>query len=77
MKKKKEAEKKDLTLDLDDVVGGADYFYTRYDIGGSGHSITIKAKDKEAFLDAWALEWRKRAEATLEEIVEELEDEED
>ena len=44
------------------------YFYTDYDIGGAGHSITIKVEDKEKFLDAWAKEHREKAEKMLEEV---------
>jgi hypothetical protein len=52
---------------------GDSYFYTDYDIGDSGHSITINESDREAFLDAFSVEWRKRADDLLEEV----EDEED
>jgi len=55
---------KNLTLDLDNLTSEG-YFYTEYDIGGSGHSITIKAEDKEKFLDAFAKEWRERADEFL------------
>lgn len=44
------------------------YFYTEYDKGGEGHYITIRAEDKELFLDAFAKEWRKRTEELLEEV---------
>lgn len=54
----------ELRLDLDELYTEG-YYYTDYDIGGAGHSITIESKDKEAFLDAFAAEWRKRAEARL------------
>lgn len=54
----------ELRLDLDALYTEG-YYYTDYDIGGAGHSITIKREDKEAFLDAFAAEWRKRAEALL------------
>jgi hypothetical protein len=64
---------KDLRLDLD-YLHEDGYFYTDYDIGGAGHSITIKAEDKEAFLDAWAKEWRNRAEKMLEEVEDEVDE---
>jgi len=54
-----------LTLDLDSLYGEG-YYYTDYDIGGSGHSITINEEDKEAFLDQFASIWRERAENFLE-----------
>jgi hypothetical protein len=57
---------KTLTLNLDSLWEDS-YIYTEYDIGGSDHSITIKEEDKEAFLDAFAQEWRDRAEEALEE----------
>ena len=38
---------KKLFLDLDGLAQDG-YFYTRYDIGGDSHSITIKAKNKNA-----------------------------
>lgn len=58
---------KKLELNLDSIFE-SEYFYTEYDIGSSGHSIIIDAEDKEAFLDAWAAEWRNKAEKYLEEI---------
>lgn len=60
---------KELTLDLDDLYQDG-YYYTKYDIGVSGHSITIKEKDKEKFLDAFAKEWRDRAKELLNEVKE-------
>ena len=63
---------KKLYLDLDSY-SEEGYFYTDYDIGGAGHSITIKAEDKEKFLDAWAKEHRDRAEQMLAEVKEEEE----
>jgi len=63
---------KELTLNLDSY-SEEGYWYTEYDIGGAGHSITIKAEDKEKFLDAFAKEHRDRAESMLEEV-KELED---
>ncbi len=53
-----------LRIDLDSMAE-EEYFYTKYDIEGSGHSITIKTEDKEKFLDAWAKVWRDRAEKEL------------
>jgi len=61
---------KTLTLNLDSLWEDS-YIYTEYDIGGNGHSITINEEDKEAFLDAFAQEWRNRAEEALEEDEEE------
>ncbi len=61
---------KELCLNLDSYSEDG-YFYTEYDIGGAGHSITIKAEDKEKFLDAWAKEHREKAEQMLEEVKEE------
>jgi len=55
---------KNLTLDLDSLYQDG-YYYTEFDIGGAGHSITIKAENKEKFLDAFAKEWRKKAEDVL------------
>lgn len=60
-----------LRLDLDDMV--EEYIYSEFDIEGVGHSITIKVEDKEKFLDAYAAEWRKKAEKNLE-IVKDEED---
>lgn len=54
----------ELRLDLDDLYESG-YFYTKYDIGGEGHYITIKEEDKEKFLDAFAAEFRKEAEKRL------------
>jgi len=51
-------------LSLDDLYTDG-YFYTDYDIGGDGHWIIIKAADREKFLDAFAAEFRARAEAKL------------
>jgi len=51
------------------------YYYTKFDIDGGGHVIIIKAKDKEKFLDAFAKEWRDKAEDMLEEFEEEDDDE--
>jgi len=55
-----------LRLDLDELYQEG-YYYTEFDIGGSGHAIIIDKDDKEEFLDAFALEWRNRAERLLEE----------
>ena len=58
--------KKDiLELSLDSLWEDA-FFYTDYDIDDAGHSITIETDKKEDFLDAFAAEFRKRAEALLE-----------
>ena len=62
--------KKNLTLDLDDLYTDG-YYYTDFDIEGSGHSITIKAEDKEDFLIAFSKEWAKRAEKKLFEVEDE------
>lgn len=69
----KNKEVKELYLCLDSL-SEEGYFYTKYDIGGAGHSITIKAEDKDKFLDAFAREWRNRAEQALEEVNEDEED---
>lgn len=53
-----------LHLDLDELYEEG-YYYTDYDIGGEGHGITIKVEDKEAFLDAFAAQWRKNTEEML------------
>jgi hypothetical protein len=55
-------------LDLDGMFENS-YYYTQYDIGGEGHAITILEENKELFLNAFAAEWRKRAEEALEDIV--------
>ena len=60
---------KQLFLNLDDLHSEG-YIYTEFDVGDSGHSITINSKDKEKFLDAFAEEWRKKAEEQLEEVKE-------
>lgn len=54
-----------LSLDLDEVIGEAEYFCTPEDVGGYAHRIIIKAKDKKKFLDSWSKEWRERAETAL------------
>ena len=56
---------KKLYLDLDSY-SEEGYIYTEFDIGGAGHSITIKAENKEKFLNAFAKEYRDRAEKMLE-----------
>ena len=58
-----------LRLVLDDLYQDG-YYYTKFDIGGAGHSITIKAEDKDKFLDEFAKEWRGKASDMLE-LVEE------
>ncbi len=62
-----------LKLDLDSMAK-EEYIYTEFDIIGAGHSITIKAEDKEKFLDAYAAEWRKKAEKNLEIVKDEEEE---
>ena len=54
-----------LSLDLDEVVAEAEYFCTEYDAGGEAHRIVIEEIDRERFLNAWAKEWRRRAEEAL------------
>ncbi len=56
--------RKYLHLDLDDLYTSG-YFHTKYDIGGSGHHVIIKAEDEEKFLDAFVAEFRKRAQEAL------------
>jgi len=58
---------KSLTLNLDNLYEQG-YYYTGYDIGGLGHSIIIKAEDKEKFLDEFARIWRLEAERLLKEV---------
>jgi hypothetical protein len=53
-----------LRLDLDELFDYA-YFYTKYDIGGEGHAITIREEDKERFLDAFTAEFRRETERRL------------
>lgn len=67
---------KTLTLNLDSLWED-EYIYTDYDIGGSGHSITINEEDKEAFLNTFAKEWRDRAEQALVELEEDDDEVED
>ena len=62
--------RKILYLDLDALYTDG-YYYTEYDVGGAGHNIQIRAEDKEDFLDAFAKEWRNRAEAMLKDADEE------
>ncbi len=59
-----------LIFDLDDFWQG-EYFYTKYDIGGRGHSITINATDKEAFVKEFLTEIEKIVRSTLVEPEEE------
>ena len=54
-----------LRLDLDSLWGYG-YFYTKFDMGDEGHSITIDTDKKEEFLDAFAAEFRERAKNLLE-----------
>ena len=53
-----------LRVELDDV-WPVEYFNTKHDIYGNGHSITIKEEDKEDFLDAMAKEFRNMIEQGL------------
>ncbi len=46
-----------LRLDLDSM-SEESYFYTEFDIGKEGHTITIDGKNKEKFLDEYAKVWR-------------------
>lgn len=57
---------KTITLNLDEMFQ-SDYYYTEFNIGCSGHSITVDLENKDKFLDAFAKEWRDRAESLLEE----------
>lgn len=54
-----------LRLELDSLFGDG-YFYTEFDVGDEGHSISINTDNKEKFLDAFAAEFRERAENLLE-----------
>ena len=54
-----------LRLELDRLFE-CGYFYTEFDVGDEGHSITIDTDNKEKFLDAFAAEFRERAENLLE-----------
>lgn len=57
--------RKNLMLDLD---GFFDEFpSTTYDIGGQGHSITIKAEDKEKAIAEMVAQYRKDLEDSFEE----------
>jgi len=62
-----------LELNLDSLYEEG-YYYTNYDIGGCGHKIVIDSNDKEVFLDAFAKEWREKAENLLEPFYEDDED---
>lgn len=53
-----------LKLNLDSLYNNG-YYYTNYDVGEASHSITIKAKDKEKFLNQFAQIWREKAEELL------------
>jgi len=65
---------KKLQLSLDGIFQ-SEYYYTDYDIEGYGHRIIIEESNRKAFLDAFAAEWRKRADNLLEEIEEDEEEE--
>jgi len=54
-----------LRLDLDELYTQG-YYHTEFDISGGGHGIVIEARDKKAFLDEFAAQWRKNAEELLE-----------
>lgn len=54
-----------LRLELDSLFD-VGYFYTKFDIGDEGHSITIDTDNEEEFLDAFAAEFREHAENLLE-----------
>ena len=54
-----------LRLELDSLFESG-YFYTKFDVGDEGHSITIDTNHKEEFLDAFAAEFRERAKNLLE-----------
>ena len=54
-----------LRLELDSLFEDC-YFYTEFDVGDEGHSITIDTDHKEEFLDAFAAEFRERAKNLLE-----------
>lgn len=58
-------DKNTLRLDLDSL-WEQEFFYTDFDVGGEGHAVTIDTDRKEDFLDAFAAEFRKRAESLLE-----------
>jgi ABC-type transporter MlaC component len=66
---------KKLRLSLDSIFQ-SEFYYTDYDIGGYGHWIEIEEKDREAFLDAFAAEWRQRADNMLEDYENENDKEE-
>lgn len=53
-----------LYLNLDSLYD--EYYFTEYNLSGPGHEINILPEDREAFLAAFAAEWKKRAEALLE-----------
>lgn len=54
-----------LRLDLDELYMQG-YYHTEFDISGETHGIVIEAKNKKAFLDAFAKQWRENAEELLE-----------
>ena len=58
----------DLHVELHDALYSG-RLHTDYDLYGDGHSIAIKAADKEAFLDAVAKEFRQIVEQRMREIV--------
>lgn len=66
-------DEKKLQLCLDDVAEDS-FIYTKYDIGGQGHYITILEKDKEAFLDEYIRLVREQISEKLYIVEEEEED---
>lgn len=56
---------KKLILNLDDL----DYTFpiTKYDIGGMGHAIVVKAKNKKKAIDEMVMKFRKELEEGFEE----------
>lgn len=65
-----------LRLDLDALAEEGYLYSATYDLYGAGHSITILAKDREAFLDEYATKFRELVDKSLEVYVEEDEEEE-
>lgn len=59
-----------LRLNLNELYS-TPYHYTEYDVADDGNSVTIRAEDKELFLDELAKDWRERAEDMLEDDEEE------
>jgi len=59
--------KKALQLCLDDMAEQS-FIYTQYDIGGRGHSVTIKEEDKEKFILEYLKYVREQLESNLTEF---------